>query len=94
MVKIADVIATIKIMPESPDTDLSAIAKKSEKFIVEFGAVLGRVEEHPVAFCLNALHLIIITPEDKGSTEPLEKKLELIEGVNSVDVIDVRRAIG
>jgi len=32
--------------------------------------------------------------EQKGSTDPLEKEIQAIEGVNSVEVIDVRRAIG
>jgi translation elongation factor EF-1beta len=32
--------------------------------------------------------------EKLGGTDPLEAKLSEIEGVNSVEVIDVRRAIG
>ncbi|MBI3032647.1 elongation factor 1-beta [Candidatus Woesearchaeota archaeon] len=88
------VVATIKVMPESPDTDLKAIEVKAEKCITSFGAALGKTEIHPVAFGLKALHLIIITPEEKGSTESLENDIAKIQGVNSVDVIDVRRAIG
>lgn len=90
----ASVVATIKVMPESPETDLKAIEVKAKKFITQFGAELGKTEIHPVAFGLNALHLFIITPEEKGSIESLENQIATIEGVNSVDVIDVRRAIG
>ena len=90
----ASVVATIKVMPESPETDLKAIETQANKMITAFGAELGKTEIHPVAFGLNALHLIVITPEEKGSTEDLENKIAQIKGVNSVDVIDVRRAIG
>jgi translation elongation factor EF-1beta len=32
--------------------------------------------------------------EKKGDTEPVEKKISEIEGVQSVECIDVRRIIG
>jgi translation elongation factor EF-1beta len=32
--------------------------------------------------------------ESKGSTEPLEESIKTISGVNSVEAIDIRRAIG
>ena len=32
--------------------------------------------------------------ESKGSTEELENKIKLIDNVNSVETVDVRRAIG
>ena len=32
--------------------------------------------------------------EKQGSTEPLEEKLSKLKGVQSVNVTDVRRAIG
>ena len=84
----------MKIMPTSPETDLKAIEEKAKEFITNFGAELGKSEEKPVAFGLVSLLLYVITPEEKGSTEPLENEIATIEGVNSVDVIDCRRAIG
>jgi translation elongation factor EF-1beta len=38
--------------------------------------------------------MIFVMDEAKGSPEPLEKDIAKIKGVQSVEVIDVRRAIG
>jgi len=90
----AQVIVTLKIMPESPEVDLKKIEKQAKQKIAKFGGGVGKVEITPVAFGLNALNLYFVMDEAKGSTEPLEKNIETINGVNSVEVTDVRRAIG
>ena len=90
----ADVVITLRIMPKSPETDLKAIEEKAKVFISEYGGEVGKVEEKPVAFGLKALELIFVSNEDIGSTDKLEQNVASIEGVNSVDVTDVRRAIG
>lgn len=90
----AQVVVTLKIMPESPKTDLKAIEKKATKLIAEFKGEVGKVEQVPVAFGIKSLNLFFVMDEDIGSTEALENDVKQIEGVNSVDVIDVRRAIG
>ncbi len=90
----ADVIITFKIMPESPETDLSKIEKEAGKMIEEFGGEVGKVEQEPIAFGLKALKLIFVMDESLGSTEDLENKISEIDQVQSVDVTDVRRAIG
>ena len=90
----ADVVITLRIMPESPETDLKIIEKKAKVFIVEYGGDVGKSEEKPVAFGLKALELIFVSNEDIGSTDKLEQNVASIEGVNSVEVTDVRRAIG
>lgn len=90
----ARVIVTLRIMPASPETSLSEIKDKACKEITEFGGEIGKTEDMPVAFGLTAANIIFIMDESKGSTEPLENKIKEIKGVNSVEVIDVRRAIG
>ena len=91
----AQVVVTLKIMPESPDIDLSHIEIKANKKIKDFaGNTETKSEEEPIAFGLKALKIIFVMNEEKGSTEELEKKISSINGVNSVEVIDVRRAIG
>lgn len=95
MIILAKAIVTVKIMPESPDIDLEKIHESALEKIADFaGEGDTRKEIEPVAFGLNALKIIFVMEESQGSTEPLEKELETIEGVNSVEVIDVRRAIG
>tara|TARA_Y100000310_G_scaffold314942_1_gene364888 strand:- start:2762 stop:3037 length:276 start_codon:yes stop_codon:yes gene_type:complete len=89
-----DVIVTMKIMPSGPDSDLKAIEEKAKKEISEFGGEVGKVEVEPIAFGLKALNLIFVMDESIGSTDALEEKVKNINDVNSVEVTDVRRAIG
>ena len=51
-------------------------------------------EQEPIAFGLKALKITFAMDENKGSTDTLEEDINGIEGVNSVEVVDVRRAIG
>ena len=90
----ANVVLTLKIMPESPDVDLSRIEKLAGEKVALFGADIGKVEIEPIAFGLNAVKLILVMDEKKGSTEALEKDIAEIDGVNSCECTDVRRAVG
>lgn len=90
----ADVIITLKIMPENPETNLKELEEKAKLEIENFGGEVGKVEIEPVAFGIKALKLIFVIEEEKGSTEELEKNIQEINGVNSVEAVDVRRAIG
>lgn len=91
----AQVVVTVKFMPESPSVDLNKIEIEAKKKILAFaGKGDTKVEKEPIAFGLVALKIIFVMAESQGSTEPLEAELAKIKGVNSVEVIDVRRAIG
>ncbi|MFC1686899.1 elongation factor 1-beta family protein [Nanoarchaeota archaeon] len=48
----------------------------------------------PIAFGLKAINIIFAMDEAKGSPDVLEEKITAIDGVQSFEVIDVRRAIG
>jgi elongation factor 1-beta len=91
----ANVIITLKIMPESPEIDINSIEGEAKKEIAGFaGNTETKTEQEPIAFGLKALKIIFVMDENKGSTEELENKIKEIPGVNSVEVVDVRRAIG
>ena len=91
----ANVVVTIKIMPESPEVDLKKITDSALKHIKEFaGAGDTKVTEKPIAFGLKAVEIIFIMDEKLGSPESLEEDVRNIEGVQSVEITDVRRAIG
>ncbi|MFW6013631.1 MAG: elongation factor 1-beta [Nanoarchaeota archaeon] len=91
----ADVIVTLKIMPESPETDLDALEKKAkEKLTEKVGESDVKTETEPVAFGLKAMKITFVMSEDLGSPDELEKELSEFDEVNSVEVVDVRRAIG
>ena len=90
----AIVVVKLRIMPESVDTDLNELDDKASKLIRGFGGEPGKTEITPIAFGLKSLDIFFTMPEEKGSTEELEKKIAALDGVNSAEVIDVRRAIG
>lgn len=90
----ANVIVTMRIMPESVDINLDDLRQQATKAIADFGGEVGKFEIEPVAFGLKALKLFFVMPEEKGSTYELEQTIAKIPGVTSVNVDDVRRAIG
>lgn len=97
----AIVIVTLKVMPSSPEEDLNPIREATVKLIAEFGGKVGTmrdgtiaIKEEPVAFGLKAVVFMFSMSEDIGGTEELEKKVAELPGVNSVQVTDVRRAVG
>lgn len=83
----------IKFMPLSPESDLEKIEKEAKEIIETEGGKNPSFEKQPIAFGLNALITLFAWPEEKG-LEELEEKLKKIENINSVQVIDIRRAIG
>lgn len=90
----ADVIVTIKIMPSGVDVNLDHLKTKAAKEIIAFnGRIIKEVIE-PVAFGLKAIKLTFSYDENKGGTDYIEEKISKIKEVESVDVVDVRRAIG
>ncbi len=90
----ATVVVTLKIMPEGVETDLDRIEEEATRMISEFGGETGKAEKKPIAFGLKALEIFFTMPEEKGSTEELEKKIAGIDGVQSAEAVDVRRAVG
>jgi elongation factor 1-beta len=89
-------VVTLKIMPESPDVDLEKVQEQAIEKIDTFTGESGekRFAIEPIAFGLKALKITFVMNEKIGSTEPMELDIARIDGVNSVEVVDVRRAIG
>ena len=91
----AQVVITLKIMPSSPQIDLVKIEHEAKAKIVDFSQNDEmKSEQEPIAFGLKALKITFVMDENKGSTDALEDDIRKIEGVNSVETVDVRRAIG
>jgi elongation factor 1-beta len=87
----AKVIITIKVMPESPEVDLAKLNEDIELQIKDYGGEMMNIAEEPVGFGLVALLAKFKLSEDKGGTEPLEKQIAKIGGVNSVEVVGLDR---
>ena len=91
----ARVVITLRIMPQSPEVNLSDLETKAKKEIVDFcNSEEFKVEVQPIAFGLMALMILFVMEESIGTTEKLEQNISQIEGVESVEVTDVRRAVG
>ena len=91
----ARVIVTLQLMPTSPDVDLKKVRASADRLIAAFaGEPSAKAEEKPIAFGLKALLLTFIADESKGGTDQLEADLGKVQGVESVQVTDVRRAVG
>ena len=82
---------TVKVMPESPDTDLDKIKEQIQEKLDK--AVNIQIEEKEIAFGLKALNLIVAWPENED-TDLIENRLTEIEGVSSAKIEDIRRAFG
>lgn len=83
----------MKIMPESPSTDLNAIKNEAEKRLAKDGAKNFSFEEKNVAFGLKSVTIKFAWPEEK-STDIIENHLNTIPHVSSVTMEDYRRAFG
>ena len=91
----AQVVVTLRIMPQNTEVDLEELESKAKQEIVKFcNSQEFKTSIEPIAFGLKALNIIFVMEEAKGSTELLEQKISQIDGVESVEVTDVRRAIG
>ena len=94
-IRMARVIVTLQIMPESPNENLKNIEQHTLASIQRFaGEGETKVTIEPIAFGLSAVKIVFVMDEKIGSTEPLEKDIAKIRGVSSVEVTDIRRAVG
>lgn len=83
----------VKIMPESPETDLEAIKTEAKSLLEQDGAQNISFEEQPIAFGLKAVMMKMAWHEEK-STDIVETKLAAIPHVSSAVITDYRRAFG
>ena len=86
-------VVKMKIMPISPEVDLEEIKTKVQELIEKNEGKGTKIEQEPIAFGLNAIIVLFGWDEEKD-LEPLENSFREITNVNSVEMIDMRRAIG
>lgn len=85
-----EVVATIRLMPESPEVDLEKMKTDIQASIPE-GAEFHKIEEEPIAFGLVALNVMVVVGDAEGGTEKVEENLSKVEGVSNIEVTDTRR---
>ncbi len=85
------VAVELKVMPESPDTDLEKIGQEIKKALKEAKSI--KLEEKEIAFGLKSLAVIVAWPEDI-ETDKIENIISRIKGVSSCQIEGIRRAFG
>jgi elongation factor 1-beta len=91
----ANAIATVKIMPESPEVNLEELETKVKEAIKNYaGEGDTKSEIEPIAFGLKALKITFVMDEKLGSPDDLSEKVAEFEEVASAEIVDVRRALG
>ncbi len=85
-----EVVATIKVMPESPDVDLEKMKNDIIASIPE-NAEFHKIDEEPIAFGLIALNVMVVVGDAEGGTEKVEENITKIQGVSNIEVADIRR---
>lgn len=88
-----EVIIKMKVMPEGTETDIDNLLDKCKKAADNQEAKIHDQEVQPVAFGLKALILLMTIDEDRGISD-LEEEIEGIDKVSTIEVLDVRRAVG
>ncbi|MBI2109665.1 elongation factor 1-beta [Candidatus Woesearchaeota archaeon] len=90
----ARVIVNLRVMPEDIEVNLEELTDRVIEKIINFGGETPKAETEEVAFGLKSLKILFLLDESKSNLDPLEEAVRGLEGVNSADVVDVRRAIG
>lgn len=89
----AMVAVKIRIMPFSPTVNTKKIGEKAKELIESSLGKNCSISEEDIAFGLKAIIAFFAWPEDE-EIESLEEKLRKIKDISSVQVIDMRRAVG
>ena len=83
-----EVALQYRILPEGLDVDLDELLVSITKALPE-GALLKASEKKPVAFGLNAIHVLVVLDDKKGGVEKVESILAGVQGVQSVEIVQM-----
>ncbi|MFQ6105854.1 MAG: elongation factor 1-beta [Candidatus Hydrothermarchaeaceae archaeon] len=86
----AEVLITLKIMPDDASVNIEAIMKSIKRIDV---ARLNKIEEEPVAFGIVALKTSFVARDEGGAAEKIENSLKNIDGIGSVEVVETTRLL-
>ena len=90
--RLGQVAITYRIMPESPEVDLVDLVAKIKDAAREIAKLEGMAEK-PVAFGINAILVRIVVEDKEGGSEEIETALSGIEGVQSVEAMEMSRLL-
>ena len=84
----ANVLVKIKVMPEGLEVNLDNLENEIKNKISP-----NKIEREPIAFGLEAILVTKIIPDDAKYLEEIETKIKQIEGVSSVETIEISRLL-
>ena len=90
----AKVIIKMKVMPESPETNLTNVQDQIKQILNKYDAKGEQFQIEPIAFGLHAIIINFLIDEDNESTDPIEQDISNIEDVRGVEITGVSRALG
>ena len=83
-----EVALQYRVLPNNLEVDLDALLESIVKALPE-GAKLRTSEKKPVAFGLQALHVLIVIEDKEGGAEQIESAMAGVPGVQSVEIIQM-----
>jgi elongation factor 1-beta len=81
----ANVLAIIKVMPESADTDMQKLQKAISKKLPP-KVIMKKTEIEEVAFGIKALKLNLVLPDETGGTDTVEEAIRSVKEVSDVQI--------
>jgi len=88
----AEVLAQLKVMPDSIEADLNNLKTELEK-VCPPNVKIGSFKIKPIAFGLNALLVNVILQDAEGGTDGVERAFAKVKGVESVEVVGITRLL-
>ena len=77
-----------RVLPDGVEVDLDKLEEAIRSAMPE-GAQVRASEKKPVAFGLNALHVLVVLDDKKGGSEQVEASIARVPGVQSVEIIQM-----
>lgn len=90
----AQVLFKIKIMPEDIGIDLVKLKEEIKKVIEHYKGHVTNDSEEEVAFGLKSLMVDFWIDDKETDSDEVEDNLRNVEGVGSLEILDIRRALG
>jgi elongation factor 1-beta len=85
-----NVIAKMRVMPASVETDLEKVKTEISKAASKYGK-LHSTEVKPIAFGLSAVEATFLMEDKSGGMDELEAEIRKINGVGEVELLEASR---
>jgi elongation factor 1-beta len=83
-----EVALQYRVLPEGLEVNLDELLGSITDALPE-GALLKASEKKPLAFGLQALHVLVVLDDKKGGAETVESAIAAVAGVQSVEIVQM-----